>query len=403
MKKNAKSNAKTIAAVDIGSNTMLMLIAEMDFSSFLSPFLPAEGVATPRIQSETAQEINLDIKREDIFSYIRSQTIVKEDLHSIARLGEGVDKTGFIAPEALSRALEIAHRYREICRAHGVETIAAVTTSAVRDARNATEITRSLSEALGADVRCITGDEEARLSFLGTSETGDLCTVVDIGGGSVEYVTGKNDFIYRKKSLQMGAVRLHERFFSKIDEYALPPSEESILAARVEIRRQLSLLESAPERFIGHTTQAQGYADSDEPTRDKLLLNKEQNLQNRNGSLDASSSAYNCGEIIGVGGTFTTLAAIDLGLKEYDSARVHLHSIDAARVREIVQYLCSSSLAELLKNPAIHPKRADILPAGALILEETLRYFDAPKCTASVKGLRYGVLYEALRREALRL
>jgi exopolyphosphatase/guanosine-5'-triphosphate,3'-diphosphate pyrophosphatase len=397
VKKNTKNNAKIIAAVDIGTNTMLMLIAEMDFSSFL----PAERVATPRIQSEIAREINLAIERKDIFSRIRSQTIVKKDLHSIARLGEGVDKTGFIAPEALSRALEIARRYHEICRAHGVETIAAVTTSAVRDASNGTETARSLSETLGADVRCITGDEEARLSFLGTSETGELCTVVDIGGGSVEYVTGKNDFIYSRKSLQMGAVRLHERFFSKTDEYALSPSEENILAARVEIRRQLSLLKSAPERFIEHATQ--GYTDSDESKRAKSLPNKEQNLQNRNNSLDTSSSADDCGEIIGVGGTFTTIAAIDLGLKEYDSSRVHLHSIDAARVREIVQYLCSSSLAELLKNPAIHPKRADILPAGALILEETLRYFDAPKCTASVKGLRYGVLYEALRHEALRL
>lgn len=152
--------------------------------------------------------------------------------------------------------------------------------------------------------------------------------------------------------MQIGAVRIHERFFKH-----LPPQKTDIAAAREEIRRQLEMLSQA-------------------------------------------ENITNIGEIIGVGGTFTTLAALDLKLTEFQSERVHNHILSAEAVSRITDELLRSSTAQLLENPAIHPKRADILPAGALILQESLRFFGVSSCKASTKGLRYGVLYDIPRHFA---
>lgn len=307
-----------ISAIDIGTNTLLMVIGEQISGN-----------------SNTVR--------------------ILHDIHSIARLGEGVDRTGIISETALERATAILHQYSAICQNEGVERIEAVATSAVRDAVNGKEVCNKLSSALKYTVRIISGEEESYYSFTGTDESLNKKTIIDIGGGSTEYVTGINKTIQQRKSLQIGAVRLHERYLK-----ALPPSQIAIETARMEIRNQLSLLPQT-----------------------KTL---------RDGSDDS------IGEIIGVGGTFTTLAAIDLGLMDFDSTKVHNHTINAQTVSKITHYLLSNSLASLLENPAIHPQRADILPAGALILDETLKFFNAIKCKASTKGLRYGVLYDAFGR-----
>src|SRR5690606_13374105 len=102
------------------------------------------------------------------------------------------------------------------------------------------------------------------------------------------------------------------------------------------------------------------------------------------------------GELIGVGGTFTTLAAMDLQLDTFDASIVHGHQLTLDAVTRMTEYLVTSSLETLLRNPAIHPKRADILPMGALILQESLKFLDSDKCTTSTRGLRYGVLLNML-------
>lgn len=279
---------------------------------------------------------------------------ILHDIHSIARLGEGVDKTGRIHESAFERASLILQQYRSTCEKEGVQHIYAVATSAIRDAENGQDICRRLGKILGSTVRTISGDQEALLSFTGTTETLNTTTVIDIGGGSTEYVTGANNIIEHRMSLQLGAVRLHERYLQ-----SLPPLNEAVEAARKEIRRQLCLLPQAKSMQDG---------------------------------------SFDTGDIVGVGGTFTTLAAIDLKLMDFDSAKVHHHSMTAQTVSEITTYLLSNSLANLLQNPAIHPKRADILPAGAIILDETLKFFNSNSCKASTKGLRYGVLYDAFNR-----
>jgi exopolyphosphatase / guanosine-5'-triphosphate,3'-diphosphate pyrophosphatase len=184
--------------------------------------------------------------------------------------------------------------------------------------------------------------------------------VIDIGGGSTEFITGAKNNIEQRKSLQIGAVRLHERFFT-----TLPPSKEAITEARNEIRSQLQMLQYGKQ---------QG----------EIGEREKRNVEDKN----------SVGEVVGVGGTFTTLAAIDLGLTEFQSERVHNHNMSVEAVSKMTSYLLTTPLESLLQNPAIHPKRADILPAGALILEESLQYLGVSSCKTSTKGLRYGVLYE---------
>lgn len=279
------------------------------------------------------------------------------DAHSIARLGEGVNQTKYISEEAYKRAKQIAQEYKSICDEYPIQEGYGVATSAVRDAENGVIICEQLSKDLGYEIRRISGEEEARLSFIGSCESYTLQTVIDIGGGSTEYVTGENNHILSRKSLQIGAVRLYEHFFT-----VLPPTPESVIAARHEIRMQLKKLPQTEQSIV-----------TQKPMSDIL------------------------GGIIGVGGTFTTLAAMDLHLQEFQTDKVHLHSLSLPAISDMTDYLCRNPLTELLQNPAIHPQRADILPAGALILEESLKFFGISQCTVSTRGLRYGVLKDNSR------
>lgn len=299
------------AAFDIGTNTFLMLIGKMEIDGWR----------------------------------------ILYDAHAIARLGEEVDTTRRISETAYLRAEAIAKEFTVLCKHYGVERGIGVATSAVRDAENGKDICERLSNVLGYPIQCISGDTEARYSFTGTLESMLISTVIDIGGGSTEYVTGEYNYIFYRKSLQIGAVRLHERYLK-----GLPPDAQNIETARAEVRQQLAELPQAA----------------------------------------MSNRVEGIGEVVGVGGTFTTLAAIDLQLTEFDSERVHNHILTMDAVSRMTHYLLTSSLDVLLQNPAIHPKRADILPAGALILEESLAFFGVSYCKSSTKGLRYGVLYDSL-------
>lgn len=289
------------AALDIGTNTLLMLIGE--------------------------------------FSENGKLTVLRDE-HAIARLGAGVDKHRNINTEAIERATAILERYCELCAQYGVSHIDAVATSAVRDAANSEQVLAALSAALQAPIRCITGEEEAQFSFLGAARPTQRCTVIDIGGGSTEYITGQEGSIQHRTSLNIGAVRLTERCFS-----SLPPSAQEIAHARAVVREQLATLPSI-ER----------------------------------------------GMLIGVGGTCTSLAAIDLELQTFDTAAVHHHLLTLDAVTAITEFLLTSTVETLRQHPAIHPKRADVLPMGALILEESMRALRLADCHVSTQGLRYGVL-----------
>lgn len=307
---------RNIAAIDIGTNTLLMVVA-----SVLSD----------------------------------GSVKVLRDEHSIARLGEGVQNTHVISESAVQRATEILKKYKNICDDLSVDKISVVSTSAMRDAQNSDEIICILASVIKSNVKIISGEKEAELSYRGALDKAMLSSVVqpivvvDIGGGSTEVIAGRGSIIQSRVSMDIGAVRIFERFFHR----AIPPLSADVLAARTFVREQLA---EASKKVVRNALQ------------DALL--------------------------VGVGGTFTTLAAMNLHLQEFASEAVHLHSLSTASVHELTEMLLHAPLETLQANPAIHPQRADILPAGALILEEILSFYGLRACQVSTRGLRYGVLYE---------
>jgi exopolyphosphatase/guanosine-5'-triphosphate,3'-diphosphate pyrophosphatase len=214
----------------------------------------------------------------------------------------------------------------------------------MRDAKNRDEVCDVFKKILKAEIEIISGDEEAQMSFAGTVENSELSTVIDIGGGSTEIITGEAPNIQSRISIDIGAVRMTERFLKD-----KPASKENIAAAQQEIRQQLL---KAGERETGI--------------------------------------------LYAVAGTPTTLAAIAQGLQEFSRESIHGFVLKTEAVNEILEKLLKSSLEEVLKIPGVHPQRADILPAGTLILKEILEFLKADSCVVSTKGLRYGVLKSIL-------
>lgn len=294
-----------IAAIDIGTNTLLMTVADVS-------------------------ENGLD---------------VIGDIHSIARLGQDVDASKTIQPEAVKRAVEILGKYSDHLNKIGVQTIRAVGTSCLRDAQNRNEVCKEFEAVLGCPIEVISGEEEARLCFIGNVENDEPTTILDIGGGSTEIISGRDKEITFRTSLDIGAVRLTEKYFRN-----LPPTTSQVQSAFDEVREAIHSIDK--ELFY--------------PIR-------------------------------AVAGTPTTLAAICLGLEKFDAAKIHNYSLSTLSVHILLRQLADSTFDELISMPGVHPGRADILPAGTLILHEFLRYTEQVKCTVSVKGLRYGVLKEMVQ------
>lgn len=291
------------AAIDIGTNTLLLTIGER--------------------QTDGAIRI-------------------LRDEHSIARLGAGVDASGCINRAAIERAKDILQAYTAICRETGVERIAAVGTSALRDAANRAEVCAELETIIGHDIRIIDGETEASLSFRGTVEGHTSALVLDIGGGSTELIAGSNGVIEYRTSINIGALRLTERFFK-----TLPPHSDT-LAPVCELLSQATPL----------------------------------NIPNY--------------PLIAVAGTPTTLAAIALALEVFSAEKVHGFRLTAEKIAELTGHLLTLSVEDISSLPGVNPLRADILPAGALILQMVMQTLGYSYCTVSTKGLRYGVLEECL-------
>ncbi len=250
---------------------------------------------------------------------------VDRDLH-LTRLGQGVDATGRFDPQALARTLDAVADFAARIRRAGADGVRFVATSAARDASNRAEFFAGVRDRVGVDAEIISGDEEARLSFAGAlSVARDVAwpvLVMDIGGGSTELVLGEPDaagapVVRAARSLDVGSVRLRERFL-----HADPPTAEQVAAAS------------------GHV--------------DALI----------------AASGVDVGAArtwIGVGGTATSLAAIDLGLTAYDRSRVDGATLTRDAVGALAARLLGSPVAEVLRLPTMQPKRADVICAGALI------------------------------------
>jgi exopolyphosphatase/guanosine-5'-triphosphate,3'-diphosphate pyrophosphatase len=288
-----------VAAIDCGTNSIRLLVTDLD------PETGAAAELTRRME--------------------------------IVRLGQGVDATGRLAPEALQRTFAVCDDYAAEIRRLGAERIRFVATSATRDADNRDEFVAGVRSRFGVEPEVITGSEEAALSFSGATRavaTGSVDTdsdeasahptpylVVDIGGGSTEFVLGDGQ-VEAARSVDIGCVRLTERHLTQD-----PPTLAQITAARRDVDAAIELAaEQVP--------------------------------------IDQAKT------LVGVAGSVTTVAAIALGLPEYDRDRVHLSRISAETVRRVAGDLLASTHAQRAANPVIHPGRVDVIGAGALILAQ---------------------------------
>jgi exopolyphosphatase / guanosine-5'-triphosphate,3'-diphosphate pyrophosphatase len=262
---------------------------------------------------------------------------------AITRLGEGVDTGRRLLPTAIARVRNVLVDYRREAERLGVKRMLAVATSAVRDAENGEAFLRKLESSHGFATCLLDGRAEAELTFRGVTAGGaveEQTLVVDIGGGSTELVLGGPEGVERAVSLDIGSVRLTERFVRND-----PPATAELEGLAVHVRQ--------------------------------LLPN------------------VSVVRAVGVAGTVTTLAALDLGLETYDSAGVHGHRLSPAAVERQLGRLASLPLAKRRQVPALDPDRAPVIVAGAAILLEVMRGYELQELETSVRDLLDGAALAA--------
>ena len=276
-----------------------------------------------------------------------------EDLAEITRLGEGVDRSRRIGPKGEERSIAVLKGYLERCEDLGVSEIAAVGTSALRDARNAETFKDRLKRELGLELRILSGQEEAHYCYLAVQrglrlEARDIL-VVDIGGGSTELIWGREGELYRSASLDLGSVRLTERF---------------LLSDPVRQEEVARLLTAIDEELKSSLTS--WCSEKPSPT------------------------------VVGIAGTFTTLAAIEKRLKHYSHSEVHGSRLNRAEVQRQISLFKAKTVAERMEIPGLEPKRADVILAGALLIDRVMAFFATEQVIVSDQGIRYGLVHERL-------
>ena len=266
----------------------------------------------------------------------------------ITHLGEGVDERRLLLPTALARVRNVLADFRRALEEQGAGRTLAVATSAVRDAENGEAFLGEVEWSYGFETQLLTGHEEALLTFRGVSagrELRDDTLVVDVGGGSTELVLGGPDGVAWHDSLDLGCVRLTERFLRSD-----PPSSEELDACAAHVGALLA------ERVPAGTR----------PVR-----------------------------AIGVAGTVTTLAALSLGLAEEDPELVDGHVLEAGWIRGQVERLAALPVAQIRDLRGMHPDRAPVILAGAVVVAGTLRHFGLDALEASERDLMHGAALAA--------
>ena len=299
-----------VAAVDIGTNSTRLLVADVD-----------------------------DGRLADVERHTR-----------ITRLGEGVDERHRLLPVPIARVRNVLSDFRRRAEELGAERTLAIATSAIRDADNGEAFLGEIEWSYGFATRLLTGDEEAELAFRGAALGRELdqdTLLVDIGGGSTELVAGGPDGVRWHDSLDIGSVRLTERFL-----HTDPPAQEELEACARAV--QALLAERVPDEVRERTTAA-----------------------------------------IGVAGTITSLAALALGLDEYDRDQVHGSRLSADALEEQLDRLASVPLAERRTLRPLDPERAPVIVAGAVIVREVLARYGLDGLEASERDILHGAALEA--------
>jgi exopolyphosphatase / guanosine-5'-triphosphate,3'-diphosphate pyrophosphatase len=273
----------------------------------------------------------------------------------ITRLGEGVDATHLLAPNALERTLSVLAEYRIVMDDAGVTAARLVATSAVRDARNGDMFLRGAADVVGVPAELLDGQTEGALACRGA--TADLPAVpgddvvVDIGGGSTELAV-RRDGTVRAVSLDIGCVRLTERFLH--DD---PPAPDQLEAAARFVRSSLR------------------HAEEEVPVLARLLPKS---------------------RLVGLAGSVTTLAALDLGLDGYDPARTHHAVLTLRAVEHWYGTLAGEPTAKRAQRRAIAAGREDVIPGGALVLHEVMTTFGFDQCVVSETDILDGLAMSLL-------
>ncbi|WP_076792678.1 Ppx/GppA phosphatase family protein [Chlorobium sp. KB01] len=305
---------KRVSCIDIGTNTALLLIADL---------VPESGSIIPVCHRQT-----------------------------IVRLGKNVDAEKVIDRDAQLRLISCLKEYRQLSDEHGCRCIIAAGTSALRDAANRTEVIRAVKEETGIAIRCISGEEEAKLTFFGAvagmSRIPEPFSVIDIGGGSTEISMGSLEGITESVSLDIGSVRLTERFFTM-----LPPPESEFEQAEAEISNMLT------KRIL------------------PFFASREQ--------------------VFGVAGTVTTIAQVSQGMNHFDALKVHNYPLSYVEVHELLEQLRKKTNEEIIAL-GIPEGRSDVITMGTLILHQFMRLLGIGEIRVSIQGLRFGLAQEELIR-----
>jgi exopolyphosphatase/guanosine-5'-triphosphate,3'-diphosphate pyrophosphatase len=298
-----------IASIDIGTNTILLLIAEID-----------QKKIRPLFEAET-----------------------------VVRLGKGLQKNGIISDEAMKRGFQTLTQYLGRCQTMGVQKIFAIGTSVLREAKNSEDFLRMIKEKLDLSIEVISGKEEAQLSFLAVArdlkELKKSTLVIDVGGGSTEFILGKGDHITQWVSLPLGSVRFTEQFL-----LSDPVQEREWEQMEMEIRKLLITI----------------------PHPQKPLV------------------------MVAVGGTATTLASVEQGLKEFIPEKIHRFVLKKQALKNQLHLYRSKTISERRKIPGLAAARADLILAGGAILYMAMEELKCESVLISCHGVRYGLLYKCL-------
>lgn len=274
------------------------------------------------------------------------------DTNDIARLGEGLDKTGLISPEAMERNVASVVAFAEKAKELGADEIVAVGTMALRKAGNSAEFVEKVKNACGVEVKIIPGEEEARLSYLAIlsgltlDKDADL-VIFDTGGGSTEFIYGHGTELKNRFSVNLGAVRITENYL-KSD----PVTPDEVKAAIAQIDKE--------------------FAEAGVDGRPKQL--------------------------VGMGGTVTSMGAVKHKMVKYDPAVIQGSTLTVEDVDAQIAEYSSRTIEERKELPGLQPKRADVILAGSCILKVILTRLGCDHLTISDRGLRHGLAFDLFQK-----
>ncbi|KXZ40592.1 exopolyphosphatase / guanosine-5'-triphosphate,3'-diphosphate pyrophosphatase [Alkalithermobacter thermoalcaliphilus JW-YL-7 = DSM 7308] len=288
-----------LAAIDIGTNSMRLLIAE----------------------------------------YVEEKFIERKKYINTTRIGQDVDKNGYISEDAINRNINAFKEFVDIAKQNECKKIWAIGTSALRDSKNKDDFIKKAFEMTNVNINVITGDEEANLGFLGTiqgiQEEKDIL-IVDIGGGSTEFIVGnKKDGIKFVKSEDIGALRMTEKILK-----------------------------------------------NDLVNDSKIKQLNEYITDNLKGTIEKIKE-FDINKVVGIGGTITTLSSVDMNLETYDMEKVHLSTLSLDKIENMLNKFKKMKVEDIKKIKGMYPKRADIITAGTCILMNILKMLNIKEVTIS--------------------